>query len=239
MKVFVAGSTGAIGKHLFPLLVESGHEVVALVRSPEKAKGVESLGAKAAVADALDKEALTMAVRKSEPEIVVHQLTALAEISGNFRKFDDEFALTNRLRTEATDTLLSAARLVGARRVIAQSFCGWPFAREGGSIKTEEDPLDPKPPASFRQTLAAIRYLESTVLKSADVEAVALRYGLLCGPGTGFEQGWQDGRPCSQTSATDRGQWGRQVVLRPRPRCGECDGGRNSTGCAGDLQRCR
>ena len=188
MKVLVAGSTGAIDKSLVPHLIETGHEVVGLVRTPQKARNVEALGAKAIVADALDKEALTTAIRKAEPEVIVHQLTALAGISGNFKKVDEEFALTNRFRTEVTDTMLTAARLVGARRFIAQSFCGWPFAREGGSIKTEEDPLDPHPPASFRQTLAAIRYLEDAVRQATDVHALALRYGLLYGPGTGIAQ---------------------------------------------------
>lgn len=186
MRVVVAGSTGAIGKVLLPRLVESGHHVVALVRSPQKAKEVEAAGAKAAVANALDNEELTVAIRNAEPEVIIHQLTALAGISGNFKKWDEEFALTNRFRTEVTDTMLSAAREVGARRFIAQSFCGWPFAREGGSVKTEKDPLDPSPPASFRETLAAIRYLEDAVQKSIDVEAFALRYGFLYGPGTGI-----------------------------------------------------
>jgi nucleoside-diphosphate-sugar epimerase len=149
---------------------------------------VEALGAKAAVADALDKDELTAAIRKAEPEVIMHQLSALAGATGNFKRFDQEFALTNRFRTEVTDTLLAAARLVGARRFIAQSFCSWPFAREGGPIKTEEDPLDPSPPASFSQTLAAIRYLEEAVCRATDVEALALRYGFLYGPGTGIAQ---------------------------------------------------
>jgi nucleoside-diphosphate-sugar epimerase len=185
MKVFVAGSTGAIGKRLVPNLVGHGHEVVALVRTPQKAKEIEAVGAKAAVADALDKDALTMAVRKAEPEVIIHQLTALTG-AGNFKKLDEEFALTNRFRTEVTDTLLAAARLVGARRFLAQSFCGWPYARQGGPVKTEEDPLDPNPPASFNKTLAAIRYLEDAVRRSTDVEALALRYGFFYGPGTGI-----------------------------------------------------
>jgi nucleoside-diphosphate-sugar epimerase len=88
------------------------------------------------------------------------------------------------LRTEVTDTLLAAGRQAGARRIIVQSFCGWPFAREGGSVKTEEDPLDPQPPAAFSRTLAAIRYLEDTVRRVEGVEALALRYGFLYGPGT-------------------------------------------------------
>jgi nucleoside-diphosphate-sugar epimerase len=188
VRVFLAGSTGVIGKQLLPLLLRSPHEVVALVRSPQKAKAVEALGARAVVADALDKEALTAVIRSEEPDVIIHQLTALTGVK-SFTKLDEEFALTNRLRTEALDTMLAAARLVGARRFIAQSFCGWPFAREGGPIKTEEDPLDPTPPANFRQTLAAIRYLEETLRMATGVEALALRYSFLYGPGTSIGKG--------------------------------------------------
>jgi nucleoside-diphosphate-sugar epimerase len=124
MRVFVAGSTGAIGKRLVPLLLKNGFEVVALTRSPEKGRELERLGAKISIANPLDKEELTAAIKKAKPEVVIHQLTALAGATGNFRKFDEEFALTNRFRTEVTDTLIAAARLVGARRFIAQSFCG-------------------------------------------------------------------------------------------------------------------
>lgn len=185
MRVFVAGSTGAIGKQLVPHLVENGHDVVALVRAAQKSRALEAMGAKVALADALDKDALTAAIRRAEPEVVIHQLTALAG-AGNFKKFDEEFALTNRFRTEVTDTMLAAARLAGTRRFIAQSFCGWPFAREGGAVKTEEAPLDPNPPASFRKTLAAIQSLENTVRSTVDLQAFALRYGILYGPGTGI-----------------------------------------------------
>jgi nucleoside-diphosphate-sugar epimerase len=183
MKVFVAGSTGAVGRFLVPQLIEQGHEVVALTRDAEKAKQVEAMGAKASLANALDKDELTSAIRQSEPQVIIHELTALARV-GNFRKFDEELALTNRFRTEVTDTLLEAARAVGASRFIAQSFCGWPFAREGGPVKTEDDPLDPRPPASFRRTLAAIRHLENAVQGAVDLPAVALRYGMFYGPGT-------------------------------------------------------
>jgi nucleoside-diphosphate-sugar epimerase len=185
LKVFVAGSTGAVGKVLVPHLVENGHEVVALVRSTQKAKAFEAIGAKVVLADVLNKEELTATITRTEPEVIIHQLTALASTI-NFRKFDQEFALTNRFRTEVTDTMLAAARLVGARRLIVQSFCGWLFAREGGPVKTEDDPLDPNPPASFRKTLAAIKYLEDTVRRSTDVQALALRYGIFYGPGTGI-----------------------------------------------------
>lgn len=174
-----------------PLLLESGHEVIALSRTPQKARSLEAPGVKVVLADALDRDALTAAIKQSEPEVIVHELTALGQGVGDFNKLDEQFALTNRLRTEATDTMLAAARLVGARRFIAQSFCGWPFAREGGSVKTEEDPLDPNPPASFRETLAAIRYLEDAVRKATDVEALALRYGFFYGPGTAIARDGQ------------------------------------------------
>lgn len=185
MRVFVTGGTGAVGRFLLPQLIEQGHEVVTLARTAQKAGAIEAMGAKVAIADALDKDALTAAVRKAAPEVIIHQLTALAG-TGNFKKFDEEFALTNRFRTEVTDVLMAAAREVGTRRFIAQSFCGWPFAREGGPVKTEEDPLDPNPPASFSKTLAAIRYLEDTVQRSVDLQAFALRYGAFYGPGSGI-----------------------------------------------------
>jgi nucleoside-diphosphate-sugar epimerase len=143
------------------------------------------MGAQAALADVLDKEGLTAVIKQAEPEVIIHQLTSLSGL-GNFKKFDEDFALTNRFRTEVTDTMLAAARLVGTRRFIAQSYCGWPFAREGGPIKTEEDPLDPNPPASFSKTLAAIRYLEAAVQNASDIEAIGLRYGMFYGPGTGI-----------------------------------------------------
>lgn len=188
MKVFVAGSTGAAGKILVPLLLESGHEVIALSRSAHKAKKLEALGAQVSLADAFDRDQLTAVIKRAEPEVLIHELTALAQGVANFKMLDEQFALTNRLRTEVTDTMLAAARVVGARRFIAQSFCGWPFAREGGPVKSEEDPLDPSPPASFSQTLAAIRHLEEAVRRTTDLEALALRYGFFYGPGTAIAQ---------------------------------------------------
>ena len=188
MKIFVAGSTGVVGKILVPQLIEQDHEVFALVRNSQKSKDVEVVGAKAVIANALDKIELTESIKKTEPEVVIHQLTSLSNVSGNFKKFDEEFALTNRFRTEVTDTLISAARLVGTRRFIAQSFCGWPFAREGSPIKIEEDSLDSDPPTGFRKTLQAIKHLEKAVKSVTDFEALALRYGIFYGPGTGFSK---------------------------------------------------
>jgi nucleoside-diphosphate-sugar epimerase len=188
MKVFVTGATGAIGRFLLPQLIENGHEVVALARSPNKAELIEQTGAAAVIADPLNKQLLTAAVRRAEPEVIVHQLTALSGV-GNFRKLDQEFALTNRFRTEVTDSLLAAARTIGTRRFIAQSYCGWPYAKKGGPVKTEEDPLDPKPPESFTKTLAAIRYLEDKVRSTTFLEALALRYGNFYGPGNAIGKG--------------------------------------------------
>jgi nucleoside-diphosphate-sugar epimerase len=187
MKVFVAGGTGVVGRFLLPHLVEDGHEVVALVRTTDKAEAVEATGAEVAFADAFNSEELTAAIRRAEPEVIIHHLTALTG-TGNFKKFDEEFALTNRFRTEVTDAMLAAARTVGTRRFIAQSFCGWPFAREGGPVKSEDDPLDPDPPASFSKSLAAIRYLEDTVERTEDLQALALRFGIFYGPGTGIAE---------------------------------------------------
>lgn len=183
MKIFVAGGSGAVGKQLVPLLLEAGHEVVVLGRSAEKTARLRALGAQVALANALDTEQLTAAIVSARPQVVIHQLTAIPAVL-DLKRFDEDFAATNRLRTDVLDVMLAAARKAGARRFIAQSFCGWPFAREDGPVKTEAAPLDPHPPAHFGKTLAAIRHLEDAVRKAEDIEAIALRYGFFYGPGT-------------------------------------------------------
>ena len=130
MKIFVAGATGALGQHLVPQLVANGHEVVGMTSKPEKQDLVRSLGARPVVADALDPDAVAQAVAQAEPEVIVHELTALSGTL-DLRDFEGTFALTNRLRTEGTDHLLAAGRAVGVKRFVAQSFAGWPFARTG------------------------------------------------------------------------------------------------------------
>jgi nucleoside-diphosphate-sugar epimerase len=185
MKIFVAGASGALGKQLIPQLVVNGHEVVGMTRSESKRDLVLSLGARPAVADALDPDAVGRAVSEAEPEVIVHQLTALSA-SVDPRHFDRDFALTNRLRTEGTDHLLSAGRAAGIRRFVAQSFAGWPFARTGGRSKSEEDALDPDPPQAFRRALGAIRHLENAVITARWTEGLVLRYGGFYGPGTSF-----------------------------------------------------
>jgi nucleoside-diphosphate-sugar epimerase len=188
VKVFVAGAGGAIGRRLVPALVGAGHSVVGMIRSPEKSDAIREWGAEPVVADALDEQAVTEAVRQAEPEVVVHQLTALPA-KFNLRKFDQAFELTNRLRREGTDHLLAAAQTAGASRLVAQSFAGWPYARDGDAPKVEEDALDSDPPQGFRETLDTIRYLESRVLSAEGLEGLALRYGPFYGPGTSIAEG--------------------------------------------------
>jgi nucleoside-diphosphate-sugar epimerase len=191
MRIFVAGGTGAIGRRLVPLLVLSGHDVVATTRSESKKDAIRAWGAEPAVLDALDRRAVREAVLAARPEVVVHELTAIPPLT-SFRKVDALFSLTNRLRTEATASLIDAARESGARRIVAQSYAGWPNAKDGGPVKTEEDPLDPHPPAAMAKTHAAIRSLEANVSSLAggsDLEGAALRYGSFYGPGTSLAPG--------------------------------------------------
>ena len=185
MKVFIAGASGAVGRRLIPRLVEAGHDVTAMTRSAAKADDLRALGAQVAVADALQKPAVVQAVMRAEPEVVVHELTALAGVN-KYRRFDQEFAATNRLRTEGTEHLVAAARAAGARRLIAQSYGGWNYARTGTGLKVEDDPFDPEPPAHQRESLQAFRQLEATVLGAAELEGIVLRYANFYGPGTSY-----------------------------------------------------
>jgi nucleoside-diphosphate-sugar epimerase len=187
MKVFVAGATGAMGKQLVPLLVNAGHEVIGMTRSDSKRAMIEEWGARAVIADALDPDQVGDAVAKAGPEVIIHQLTAIS--SPDIKHFDRSFAQTNRLRTEGTDHLLAAGRAVGAKRFIAQSFTSWPYARTGGPVKTEEDPLDPTPPQQMRESMAAIRHLEAVVTGADWTEGIVLRYGGFYGPGTSLAEG--------------------------------------------------
>jgi nucleoside-diphosphate-sugar epimerase len=182
MRVFVAGATGAIGMQLVPRLVAAGHEVHAMTRSESKQAMLDELGAVPVVADALDPDQVAEAVGRARPEVIVHQLTAIGSLDP--RHFDRDFALTNRLRTEGTDYLLSAGQAVGVRRFVAQSYGAWWYVRTGGPVKREEDPLDPTPAREMRESLAAIRHLEEAVLGARWTEGIVLRYGAFYGPGT-------------------------------------------------------
>jgi nucleoside-diphosphate-sugar epimerase len=187
MRVFVAGATGAIGQQLVPRLVAAGHEVHGMTRSESKQAMLHELGAVPVVADALDPEQVAEALGRARPDVIVHQLTAIAAV--DTRHWDRDFAQTNRLRTEGTDYLLSAGRAVGVRRFIAQSYASWPYARTGGQIKSEQDPLDPVPAREMRESLAAIRHLEAAVTGADWTDGIVLRYGAFYGPGTSMSPG--------------------------------------------------
>jgi nucleoside-diphosphate-sugar epimerase len=187
MRVFVAGATGAIGRQLVPRLVSAGHEVTGMTRSESKQGVIRELGAVPVVADALDPEQVAEVVGRARPEVIVHQLTAL---SGVERYTERDAAPTNRLRTDGTDHLLSAGQAVGVRRFVAQGIAGFgAYARSGGPVKSEEDPLDPAPVREMRETLAAIRHLEKAVLGAEWTEGIVLRYGVFYGPGTSLARG--------------------------------------------------
>ena len=173
MRVFVAGASGAIGTRLVPQLIDRGHEVIGTFRSPGNAGRVWALGAEPMVLDLLDASAVRRAVLETEPDAIVHQATALANLR-DFKHFDRTFAQTNRLRTEGTDALLAAAREAGVRRFVAQSFASNRYERRGGPVKTEDDPLDPTPVPAMRETDAAMKYLDEAVTKAG---GIALRYG--------------------------------------------------------------
>ena len=178
MRVFVIGASGAIGSRLVPQLIERGHDVIGSARSPDKAERLRRLGAESVVLDALDARAVREAVAAARPDAIVHQATALTGLS-DLKHFDRSFAQTNRLRTEGTDNLLAAARETGVRRFVAQSFASYGrYAREGGPVKSEDDPLDITPVPAMRETMAAADHLDKAV---TDAGGIALRYGTFYG----------------------------------------------------------
>lgn len=187
MRVFLLGATGALGTHLVPQLIREGHTVFGATRSQGNTKALNEMGAQGVVVDALDRNALIAAVQSVQPEVLIHQMTAIPPRL-DMRHFDRDFQLTNRLRTEGTGNVLAAARSAAVRRVVAQSFAGWTYARDGGAIKTEEDPFDPDPPYEFRRTLKAIEYLEHAIGAEQHIQGLILRYGAFYGPRTSISR---------------------------------------------------
>jgi nucleoside-diphosphate-sugar epimerase len=182
VRVFVAGGAGAMGRRLVPQLVARGHQVTATATGPGKLGLLERLGAHGAVMDGLDAVSVGEAVAAARPDAIVHQMTALSAAHAgkpDLKHPDRFFATTIRLRSEGTDHLLAAAEAIGVSRVVAQSFGAFNGIREGGWVKTEEDPLDPGP-ASAGQGAEALNHLEDVVVKAG---GAALRYGSLYGPG--------------------------------------------------------
>ncbi len=219
MRVLVAGATGAMGKQLVPRLVAAGHEVHGMTRSASKQAMLHELGAVPAVADALDPDQVAEAVGRAMPDVIVHQLTAIGAL--DMRHFDRSFALTNRLRTEGTNHLLSAGQAVGVRRFVAQSYFA-SYTRTGAAVKSEEDPFDPSPAREMRETLAEIRHLEEAVLDARWTEGIVLRYGAFYGPGTSIAPG---------------GEQSEMIRKRKFPLVGDGGGGRARQ--PRRLQRCR
>ena len=173
MRVLVVGAGGAIGTRLIPQLIARGHKVIGTCRSPDKEEDIRALGAERVVLDALDARAVQEAVATAKPDAIVHQATALANARFG-RNLDRTFAQTNRLRTEGTDNLLAAAHEAGVRRFVAQSFASYRYTREGGMVKSEDDPLDPNPLPNTVETNAAMRHLDEAVMHAG---GIALRYG--------------------------------------------------------------
>jgi nucleoside-diphosphate-sugar epimerase len=181
MHILIAGATGVAGRALIPRLIAHGHDVTGTTRSEAKAGDLRALGAQPQIMDGLDAASVRAAVEAAQPDVIVHQMTALTGI--DMRNIDKAFALTNRLRTEGTEHLLAAAK---GKLLVAQSFAGWPYARTGGPVKTEAEPLDPDPPKGIRETHAAIRRLEQLTTEAG---GIVLRYGGFYGPGTGIAPG--------------------------------------------------
>jgi nucleoside-diphosphate-sugar epimerase len=180
MRVFVAGASGAVGTRLVPQLIDRGHEVIGTSRSPQRAERVRALGAEPVVLDLLNLKAVRAAIVAAKPDAIIHEATALADVAFS-RNIDRSFAQTNQLRREGTDALLAAAADAGVTRFIAQSFAPLRYARVGGPVKTEADPLDPSPVSTMRETSDAMRYLDEVVTKAG---GIALRYGGLYGDQT-------------------------------------------------------
>jgi 2-alkyl-3-oxoalkanoate reductase len=177
MRVFVAGASGAIGTRLVPQLIESGHEVVGTSTAPGNADRLRALGAEPLVLDLLDAGAVRKAVLETKPDAIVHQATALANATFG-RSFDKTFATTNELRTKGADNLLAAAHVADVSRFVAQSNVTFRYAREGGMVKSEDDPLDTVPVAGAVESRAAMNYLDDAFVAAG---GIALRYGIFYG----------------------------------------------------------
>jgi len=187
MRIFVAGASGALGRQLLPRLVDAGHEVAGMMRTEAKIDLVRSMGAAPVVADALNAAQVHAAVVGFEPDVILHELTDLKGLA--MQTFERDFRVTNRLRTEGMDHLLAAGRKAGVGRFVTQSYAGWPFARTGSKIKTEDEPLDPNPAPPMRKAFKAIEYAERATLEAAWTDGIVLRYGSFYGPGTGLDVG--------------------------------------------------
>lgn len=185
MRVFVAGGTGVIGRRLVPQLVTRGHQVTATTTKAAKLDMLARLGADGVVMNGLDATEVNWAVAKARPDVIVHQMTEIDNSQPVTTDPDRYFATTNRLRTEGTDNLLAAAAAFGVSHVVAQGHASWNGNREGGWVKTEEDPLTSQAGPKFRKAAEALLHLEDVVTKTG---GTVLRYGGFYGPGASDDQ---------------------------------------------------
>jgi nucleoside-diphosphate-sugar epimerase len=185
VKIFIAGASGAIGMHLVAQLVARGHEVVGTTRSAAKTAGLRTLGAEPVVVDVLDPDSVADVVAKAEPEVIVHQATALnGPVS--VRNVKRMAIATNRLRSVGTDHLLAAGRAIGVGKIVAQSNYAI-LERTHGPVVDENGRIEPNPPKDTKEAVAALRHLEDAVTGITWADGIALRYGGFYGPGTGIE----------------------------------------------------
>ncbi len=184
MRVFVAGGTGVVGRRLVRQLVARGHQVTATTRSVARLSQIEQLGGEAVVMDGLDAVSVGEVVARARPDVIVHEMTAIGG-KPDLKHMDRWFATTNLLRTRGTDHLLAAAQATGVPHLVAQSYAGWNGIREGGWVKTEDNPLDLMVGTAAQRVMEAVRYLEVMVLQA---RGAVVRYGALYGPGATDDQ---------------------------------------------------
>jgi nucleoside-diphosphate-sugar epimerase len=183
MKIFVAGGTGAIGRPLIAQLMASGHKVAALTRSPEKAHALVQQGLEAAIADVFDTDAVKAVVSRSQPEVVIEQLTALPK-TYTHESMSAAAALNNRIRLEGGANVLAAAQAAGVRRYLRQSIAF--YAVPGTGLADEDTPLAFNAPSAVAASVREVAEVEHGLLNNPRVEGIVLRYGFFYGPGTWF-----------------------------------------------------
>ena len=188
MRVFVAGGTGVLGRRLVPQLVARGHQVTATTTSAAKLNVLARLGADGVVMHGLDAVSVGEAVAAARPDAIVHQMTGISVAHAgkpDLKRFDRWAVPTIRLRTEGTDHLLAAAEAAGVSHFVAQGYANWNGIRQGGWVKTEEDPLDPMTGTAAQTSMAALRHVEDAVGKAG---GAIMRYGAFYGPGATDDQ---------------------------------------------------
>ncbi len=186
MRIFIAGATGVLGRNLIPKLLNHGHSVIGTSSTKARLRELQQLGADAVLMDGIDRDSVFAAVSSSTPDVVVNEMTAISKVR-NYKNFDLEFTLTNRLRVEGTSHLLAASREVGVKKVVVQSFAGWPFEQTEGAANSEEADFEPSVPVRMRNSQRAIQAMEQSVLSGKSPVGVVLRYGYFYGPGTSFD----------------------------------------------------